>query len=255
MRGGYPRRVRVQLASGLEHSVRAGRIYGGQTGATAWPSGKLRSTTLAGRIGGNHLRGRIRGSTFRLTLAACLRAPLSLERAGTRLLAAESEEHLSQWIREHLAVAVHPFAERAALADLEDRVLAELDPPLNLEGMGSSPLRARLAELRAQLATTAVGGTVPVSGSARIEDGKRHRSARRRGPAANQVTLHEELVKILRDRVDRWMTCDELAALVNKRGRYRKRDGTPVTGFQAHGRTKNYAHLFERDGSRVRLRA
>jgi hypothetical protein len=38
---------------------------------------------LAGRIGGNHLRGRIRGSTFRLTLAACLRT--ALEELNRRL--------------------------------------------------------------------------------------------------------------------------------------------------------------------------
>jgi len=31
--------------------------------------------TLAKRIGGNHLNGPIRGSTFRLTLAAILAAP------------------------------------------------------------------------------------------------------------------------------------------------------------------------------------
>jgi hypothetical protein len=143
-----------ELASGLELEVRPGRIYAGQTGATAWPSGKLRSTSLAGRIGGNHLRGRIRGSTFRLTLAACLRVPLDLEQTGPKLLARESEDGLSEWIREHLAVAVHPFDDRDALADLEDQVLAHLDPPLNLEGMSSTPLRVRLASLRAELGTS-----------------------------------------------------------------------------------------------------
>ena len=69
------------------------------------------------------------------------------------------------------------------------------------------------------------------------------------------VTLHEELAESLSGRSNRWMTCNEPAALVNERGRYRKRDGTPVTGFQVHGRTRNYPHVFERDGSRVRLRA
>ena len=50
------------------------------------------------------------------------------------------------------------------------------------------------------------------------------------------------------------MPTDELAAHVNRRGRYRKRDGTPVTALQIRGRARNYPHLFEREGSRVRRR-
>ena len=42
---------------------------------------------------------------------------------------------------EHLVVAVHPFEERDALADLERRVLAELNPPLNLEGRPASEIQ------------------------------------------------------------------------------------------------------------------
>lgn len=71
---------------------------------------------------------------------------------------------------------------------------------------------------------------------------------------AARVTLHEELVAILREQGTA-MSTRELAAAVNRRGRYRKRDGTLVTDFQIHGRTKNYPKLFERDGSTVRLRS
>jgi len=67
------------------------------------------------------------------------------------------------------------------------------------------------------------------------------------------VTLHEEIAEILAGHGGGWMTTSELAAEVNRRGHYRKRDGSPVDDFQIHGRTRNYAHLFERDGSRVRL--
>jgi len=67
------------------------------------------------------------------------------------------------------------------------------------------------------------------------------------------VTLHEELVAILRERGTA-MTTRELAAEVNRRGHYEKGDGTPVTDYQIHGRTKNYPHLFDRDGTTVRLR-
>jgi hypothetical protein len=67
-------------------------------------------------------------------------------------------------------------------------------------------------------------------------------------------TLHDEIARILAARGG-WMTTEEIAREVARAGCYRKRDGTSnVTAFQVHGRTKNYLHLFERDGSRVRIR-
>jgi hypothetical protein len=110
--------------------VEPGRIYAGQTGGTKWPSGATPSTTLRDRIGSNHLRGRIRASTFRLALAAALRNALPLRPTGPKRLDTDSEDMLSDWIRTHLEVAVHPFEDRDALKDLEHRVLLELDPPL-----------------------------------------------------------------------------------------------------------------------------
>lgn len=65
-------------------------------------------------------------------------------------------------------------------------------------------------------------------------------------------TLHNELVRLLQEQG--WMTTTELADQVNAAGRYEKKDGSAVTAFQVHGRTRNYSDLFERDGSRVRLR-
>ena len=47
---------------------------------------------LAGRIGSNHLRGRIRQSTFRLTLEACLTTPLGLTRVDSKHLDNKSEQ-------------------------------------------------------------------------------------------------------------------------------------------------------------------
>jgi hypothetical protein len=139
------------LTAGLEQSVVTGRIYAGQTGATKWPSGRVGKMTLRDRLGGNHLRGSIHGSTFRRTLAAALFEPLSLELIAPGRLARVSEHRLSRWTREHLEVAVYAFANRDALAWLEARVLTVLDPPLNLEGMAASPLRTRLSALRRQL--------------------------------------------------------------------------------------------------------
>jgi len=68
------------------------------------------------------------------------------------------------------------------------------------------------------------------------------------------TTLHEEIAAILAESDEEWMTTSSIASRVNARGRYEKGDGSPVTPYQIHGRTKNYPKLFERDGSRVRLR-
>jgi hypothetical protein len=139
------------LTRGLGMPVRAGRIYAGLTGATKWPSGMAGAMTLRKRIGSSHLRGNIGGSTFRQTLAACLRDPLGLEVGRPGRLSKQSEHRLSSWMREHLEVAVHPFSDPDALAHLEDEVLAVLDPPLNLEGLPRSELRARVSALRSDL--------------------------------------------------------------------------------------------------------
>jgi hypothetical protein len=71
------------------------------------------------------------------------------------------------------------------------------------------------------------------------------------------VTLHDELIAILRSEGNRWMTLQELATAVNARGRYAKRDGSALGAGQINLRTRaggSYEHLFERDGQRVRLR-
>lgn len=146
----------ADLARGLEAGIRSGRIYAGQTGATKWPSGKTGNATLRTRIGGNHLRGRIRASTFRLTLAAALRDSLDLAVVGPKRLDSVSERRLSDWIRSRLEVAIHAFPEPDALGHLEHCVLERLDPPLNLEGRPSTPVRAALSRRRAELAS--VGG-------------------------------------------------------------------------------------------------
>ncbi|MGH2910690.1 MAG: DUF6884 domain-containing protein, partial [Solirubrobacteraceae bacterium] len=140
------------LSEGLSHLVPPGRIYAGQTGATRWPSGSAGEATLASRIGAQHLRGRIRASTIRLTLAACLLEPLSLIRTAPRRLAPPSENRLSAWMRDHLEVAVLPIADRDVLGDLEHRVLLHLDPPLNLDAMPANQLRFELSRRRASLA-------------------------------------------------------------------------------------------------------
>jgi hypothetical protein len=49
-------------------------------------------------------------------------------------------------------------------------------------------------------------------------------------------------------------TTAELADAVNAAGNCRKRDRTAVTALRVYGRTRDYAQLVERDGSRLPLR-
>ncbi len=67
-----------------------------------------------------------------------------------------------------------------------------------------------------------------------------------------KMTLHDAIVQVLREK-NREMTRQEIADEINERKLYSKKDGTPVTAFQIHGRTKNYPALFTRNGSLVGL--
>lgn len=141
------------LSVGIGVRIAPGLVYAGQTDATKWPSGNRGKATLASRIGGNHLRGRIRSSTFRLTLAAALARPLHLTPTGRQALHPTSEQTLSRWMREHLEVAVYPFPHADSLDDLEHRVLVALDPPLNINGLATSAARSALTSRRRLLST------------------------------------------------------------------------------------------------------
>jgi hypothetical protein len=54
-------------------------------------------------------------------------------------------------MKAHLKVLAIPYDDAHTLGKLEDDVLKEIDPPLNLQGMAASPVRLRLKELRRQL--------------------------------------------------------------------------------------------------------
>ena len=123
----------VDLARGLDVPFEAGRIYVGQAGATKWPSGRASDDTLGDRVGRVHLAGKVRSSLLRLTLASILLDQLDLVVQAAMLLQASSEQALSEWMRAHLSVAVHPHDDRDSLAGLELAVMQRLDPALNLE--------------------------------------------------------------------------------------------------------------------------
>jgi hypothetical protein len=152
------------LTHGLGTPVHDGLIYAGQTGASVGVG--TSEATLRRRILNNHLRGNVRGSTFRWTLAAALHGGVGLRAVGPRRLDSDSEALLSAWMRGHLAVAVVSFPDRAALDVIETDVLARLDPPLNLANMPPSVLRARLTHLRSGL-----GREPDTSGVGRLQDG------------------------------------------------------------------------------------
>ena len=67
------------------------------------------------------------------------------------------------------------------------------------------------------------------------------------------MTLHEAIVQVLKS-ANRAMTTQQIAEELNKTKAYQKRDGSAITDFQIHGRTKNYPHLFNRDKSLVSLK-
>jgi hypothetical protein len=105
---------------------------------------------LLSRIGGNHLRGRVTASTWRLSLAGALSDPLVLEvRAGA--VEPSSDARLTAWMIKHLRVAVVPSTDRDALHAVEDLMLVSLDPPMNLMGMTKSAVRTVLSHRRRDL--------------------------------------------------------------------------------------------------------
>jgi hypothetical protein len=136
------------LAPGRDMTVDPGRIHLGQAGATKWPSGRANDDTLGRRIGEVHLRGRVRMSTFRWTLASILFGQLELQGQAAMLITSTSEQAVTEWMRAHLSVALHPHDDRDTLGGLEMAVLERLDPPLNLSRMETTPMRGRVAELR-----------------------------------------------------------------------------------------------------------
>ena len=109
------------------------------------------SSPAATRIGRQHIRGNARSSTFRRTISALLLDQLRLVPAGGGRLDSPSNAVVSQWIAEHLTVGIVAVDDRDALGRVEQALLDQLDPPLNLDHCPSSAARARLTALRARI--------------------------------------------------------------------------------------------------------
>ncbi len=74
---------------------------------------------------------------------------LVLERPGK--LSRPSTAAVTTWMHDHFRLTTFACPDRATLAALEKEVLGQLDPPLNLMGMGPTPARLRMRELRRKL--------------------------------------------------------------------------------------------------------
>lgn len=66
------------------------------------------------------------------------------------------------------------------------------------------------------------------------------------------MTLHAAIEKLLLQK-GHPMTTRQIADELNNNNWYQKKDGSEITAFQIHGRTKNYATIFNRNGSTVSL--
>ncbi|AEV71520.1 hypothetical protein MycrhN_0890 [Mycolicibacterium rhodesiae NBB3] len=128
------------LSRGLALEVKPGLIYAGLAGATRWPSGQRSNNTLWLRIMTMHLGGNHEFSTFRRTLGAIV--------AQANGVTQIDEDGLTRWMHSHLRLVTIPFDDRDSLGRLERDVLAELDPPLNLQHMNPTAIRRRLKQLR-----------------------------------------------------------------------------------------------------------
>ena len=142
----------ADLSRGLDLPLDAGRIFIGEAGATRWPSGRASDDTLGDRVARTHLGGKVRSSPIRLTLASVLLVQLDLVVQAAMLLQASSEQELSEWMRAHLSVAVHPHDDRDSLRGLEQAVVQRLDPPLNTDDhLPATSVRQRVAALRRRI--------------------------------------------------------------------------------------------------------
>ena len=66
------------------------------------------------------------------------------------------------------------------------------------------------------------------------------------------MKLHEAIVKVIESKGTQ-MTTTEIADELNRNNWYQKKDGSEITAFQIHGRTRTYSNLFNRNGTTVSL--
>ncbi|AXT85413.1 hypothetical protein C6I20_09580 [Aeromicrobium sp. A1-2] len=124
--------------------VRPGLIFVGQVGGSSWHSLADPVLNLRDHVQRIQLHGRARASTFRMTLATVLSDHLRMESL--------EDPALTRWMLEHLSVSAWPSENFGELREVEQIVLSELDPPLNVDHLPASEYRDRLSQMRSALA-------------------------------------------------------------------------------------------------------
>jgi hypothetical protein len=109
------------------------------------------------------------------------------------------------------------------------------------------------AVLPAMLPGRALASVFAARGGRSTSPAKR-RTARANGRRGGRRPLQAEIVEVLRERRT-GMSTRALADAIQRRGRYRRRNGTAVTASQVAARVSRYPQLFERRGSQVRLKS
>src|SRR5450755_193701 len=97
----------------------------------------------------DHYTGNAEGSTLRKTLGCLLAGELGIQLrrvgSGKRMTFVEGEQALSAWMAENAYVS---WVVRESPWDLEDRLIAALDLPLNLKGNSRNLFHPVLTEVR-----------------------------------------------------------------------------------------------------------
>ncbi|MCW2769031.1 MAG: hypothetical protein JWR27_464 [Aeromicrobium sp.] len=127
----------------LQLPVRPGLVFVGQVGGSSWHSLCDPVLNLRDHVERVHLHGGARASTFRMTLATVLRVHLQM----TSL----EDPRLTEWMLQHLSVTWWAGADPCELRELAQRVVGELDPPLNVDHLPVTAYRARLNQMRSAL--------------------------------------------------------------------------------------------------------
>lgn len=70
----------------------------------------------------------------------------------------------------------------------------------------------------------------------------------------SQMKLHEAIITVLESDPVGMMRAVHLAAAINERGLYRMQDGRTVEGQQVTARVGRYPHLFEREGTFIKIK-
>ena len=132
-----------ELVGNLNTSPPVGPLYVGRINAT-----------LQLRTGRNRTRN-TKASSLRCSLAAMLWDELELRCVAAQTIDPVGSLRLTDWMLEHLSVAIAPVASKSVIASLEEEMLRRLDPPLNLTKVGWSPGRTQLRRLRGSHLTMA----------------------------------------------------------------------------------------------------